>query len=103
MDGFFRSILLPLITAVAQLPATSQTIRLLVLALAFSDPASTDVDRENELSPLGFARPLPESLAVHASVTLSACHTPSADGQTKVGATESSGGLLPLIPASIHV
>src|SRR5262245_48650572 len=102
MTGPFRSTLLPLTTAVVQLPATSQTTRLLVLALAFSAPAATDVNNENEASP-GFASPLPLSPAVHASVTLSACHVPSGEAQMTLGAIASKGGLLPLVPASTHV
>src|SRR5262245_46304632 len=104
MVGAFRSILLPPITAVAQLPARSQTTRLFVLALAFSTPAATDVVSEKDASLPGFASPLPlsPSLAVHASVTLSACHAPSGEAQTMLGAIESSGGLLPLVPASTH-
>ena len=59
MTGALRSILLPAIgPAVAQLPATSQTTRLSVLALAVSMPAATDVTSENEAS-AGFASPLP--------------------------------------------
>src|SRR5262245_38273289 len=101
MAGPLRSILLPPITAVVQLPARSQTTRLLVLAFASSTPAATAVSSENEASP-EFARPLPLSLAVHANATLSMCHTPSGGAQTTLGAIKSSGGLLPLIPASTH-
>src|SRR5262245_2794928 len=97
--GALRSIMLPAITAVAQLPATSHTIRLFVLALLVSSPSATDVDNENEAS-LFEARPLPLSLAVQARVTLSGCHWPSAAGHTIVGGVASSGGLLPLTPAS---
>src|SRR5262245_28660875 len=102
IEGTFLSTLLPLITAVVQLPATSQTTRLFVVALAFSTPSSTDVSSENETS-TGFASPLPASLAVHASETLPACHAASADAQTTLGAIVSSGGLLPFVPASMHV
>src|SRR5262245_619794 len=102
MSGPLRSILLPPIIAVVQLPAASQTIWLFVLALAFSVPAATDVDSENEAAP-GFASPLPLSLAVHANVTFSACHAPSGEGQRTLGAIVSSGGLLPFVPASMHV
>src|SRR5215831_9227585 len=101
MTGAFRSILFPLMTAVVQLPATSQTTRLLVLAFAFSVPAAIDVDSENEAS-LGFSSPLPLSLAVHANATLSACHAASGEAQTTVGAIASSVGLLSFIPASTH-
>src|SRR5262245_31267726 len=102
--GAFRSILFPETMAVEQLPATSQTRRLLVLALASSTSAETDVKRVNEVSAAGFARPLPPtlSLAVQASPTFAACHAPSGDAHVMVGAIVSSGGLLPLMPASIH-
>src|SRR5262245_27505676 len=102
MTGAFRSILFPLITAVVQLPAASQTTRLLVLAFAFSVPAAIDVNNENEAS-LGFASPLPLSLAVQANATLSACHAASGEAQTTVGVIASSGGLLPFVPASMQV
>src|SRR5215471_4647871 len=101
MTGPLRSIIFPPITAAVQLPAISQTRRLLVLAFASSVPVAIDVDSENDAS-LGFASPLPLSLAVHASVTLFACHAPSGEAQLTLGAIVSSGGLLPLIPASTH-
>src|SRR5262245_1407368 len=101
MTGPLRSILLPLITAVVQLPATSHTRRVFVLAFAFSAPAATAVASENEASPAS-ARPVPLSLAVHSSATLSACHAPSGEAQTTLGGIVSSGGLLPLVPASTH-
>src|SRR5262245_33661740 len=105
MTGAFRSILFPETTAVEQFPATSQTRRLLVLALASSTPAETDVKRVNEVSAAGFARPLPPtlSLAVQARPTFAACHPLSGEAHEMVGAMVSSGGLLPLMPASMHV
>src|SRR5262245_19180313 len=96
-----RSILLPLTAAVVQLPATSHTIRLFVLAVALSSPAAIAVTSENAASPAS-ARPLPLSLAVHSSATLSACHKPSGDAHETLGGIVSSGGLLPLVPASTH-
>src|SRR5262245_49577081 len=102
MSGAFRSILLPTTTAVAQLPATSQTKRLLVLALPFSVPAATEVDNEKAASAAALARPLPRSLAVHVRLTFAGCQAPSGAEQTTLGAIVSSGGLLPLVPASIH-
>src|SRR5262245_18117335 len=101
MPGLVLSILLPLITGVVQLPDISQTIRTLVHALAFSSPAATEVTSENDASP-EFASPLSLSLAVQASLTLSACQAPSGDAHVMVGAIVSIGGLLPLMPASIH-
>ncbi len=90
MDGALRSILLPAIgPAVAQLPSTSQTTRLSVLAFAVSMPAPTDVTSENDAS-AGLARPVPESLAVQARATLVACHAPSGAAQAMVGAVLSS-------------
>src|SRR5262245_25025614 len=88
--GPFRSTLLPPIDpAVAQLPATSQTLRLPVAALAFSVPGATDVVNENAAS-AGFTSPDPLSPAVQASATLSACHAPSGTAHAMVGAIVSA-------------
>ena len=85
IDGALRSILLPAIgPAVAQLPSTSQTTRLSVLAFAVSMPAPTDVTSENEAS-AGLTRPVPASLAAQARLTLAACHAPSGAAQVMVG------------------
>src|SRR5262245_30024950 len=90
MTGPFLSIRLPPIgPTVAQLPATSQTMRLFVAALAVSTPEPTDVVREKLASP-ALARPVPLSVAVHASATLPPCHTPSGDAHTITGAVLSS-------------
>src|SRR5262245_23744742 len=100
MLGALRSILFPAIgPAVAQFPATSQMVRLFVLALASSTPGETPVTREKSAS-AGLARPEAPSLAVHASVTLSPCHAPSGAAHDTVGAAVSGGGLIPFVPAS---
>src|SRR5262245_8576326 len=101
MAGPFRSIRLPGIgPAVAQLPARSQITRLSVPALASSEPKPTEVISRNDASP-ELASPIPVSLAVQASETLSACQAPSAAAQETAGAV-TSGALLPIpsVPAS---
>src|SRR5262245_23460412 len=90
MTGPFLSILLPPIgPAVTHRPALSQTTRLFVAALAFSLPAGTAVTSENDAS-AALASPDPESVAVQASGTLSACHRPSGAAHEREGAMVSA-------------
>ena len=60
---------------------------------------ATDVVSENDAS-AGLPSPLPPSLAVHASRTLARVPLPSGASHAITGAVTSSGGLLPLMPAS---
>src|SRR5687767_10174824 len=84
--GAFLSTLFPLIgPAVAQLPATSQTVLLLVEAFAVSVFAVTLVVKL-KLSTAALLRPEMPSFAVQGIFTSVACHTPSAESQETEGA-----------------
>src|SRR5690242_17840144 len=74
--------------AVAQLPARSQTERLLVAALAVSEPAGTLVMSVKEAS-AALAKPVPLSRAVQASETSVECHRPSGAAQEICGGAAS--------------
>jgi hypothetical protein len=75
--GAFRSTWMPAIGPdVAQLPATSQTLRGPVVAFAVSVPAATNVTSSNCASAAD-ARPEPTSDAVHAIATFAPYHPAS--------------------------
>src|SRR6266403_3501734 len=76
--GPFLSTLFPTMgPAVAQLPATSQTTRVPVVAFAVSAPAATPVASE-KLASEGLLKPEPLSVTEQAMPTSTACHKPSA-------------------------
>src|SRR5438105_7409958 len=90
MVGAFLSTLFPPTgPAVAQLPALSQTLRLLVCALLVSVPDATFVESEKLLSPALASDELP-SEAVQPILTSAACHCPSDAPQVTAGAVLSS-------------
>jgi len=84
ITGGLRSTRNPPTTAVVQLPATSQTGRVLVLALAVSVPAGTLVESEKSASDV-LARPDAASVAVQATLTSVGCHRPSAAPHATAG------------------
>jgi hypothetical protein len=86
--GFLSTLLGPKGPRVVLLPATSNTVRLLVKALAVSVFAGTLVTRLKLASAL-FASPERPSPAAHASETSAACHKPSGLAQLTVGGMSS--------------
>src|SRR6185369_3155419 len=84
---------------VAQLPATSQTVWLLVTALPLLASGATEV-ASAKLASAGSARPEPVSVAVHASVTFTGCHAPSGSAHAIAGGVWSFEGGGPATPRS---
>jgi hypothetical protein len=72
--------------AVTQLPTASQTCAELVAASAVSAPAATSVLNAT----IATLTPAPPSATPHYSLTLAACHTPSALGHETDGARRST-------------
>src|ERR1051325_6349475 len=75
--------------ATRQLPATSQTSRLAVVAVAVSTPAGTE-GASRKLASRASASPDPESEAVHPRLTSAACQPVSGAAQFTTGGVVSA-------------
>jgi len=91
IEGASRSTFNPVIgPAVAQLPATSQTVTELVAADAVSVPAGTEVTRVS-CAWLGLARPEAASAALQAMVTSVALQAALGEAQAIAGGDRQTG------------
>src|SRR5258708_5264531 len=89
VGGFLSTMLGPTGLWVVLLPATSNTVRLFVKALAVSVPAGTEVVKL-KLASAPLANPERVSLAEQAITTSLACHNPSGDPQVTEGGVRST-------------
>src|SRR5712691_8356604 len=86
--GFLATMFGPIGPWLVLLPATSNTVRLFVNALAVSVPAGTEVVKL-KLASAGLANPERLSVAAQGMATSFACHNPSGDPHVTEGGVRS--------------